>query len=205
MKIHRGSRFARPHGEAQRAASPRPSLPARRCPPRARARDRSSRRCPRCSARTRRRRGARPARAGHERRGVPAASPSSSGMCSRERKGQITSGTVSSTGGSRRSPTRRSRRSETPCSSPNALATAEHARGEVDADHADSGARDRDGDSTGADGEFDDRTAVASSPRRRRTRCPRRRTRSTGRRSPLSSRRAPRGGVYGRSRPVRPG
>ena len=47
-------------------------------------------------------------------RGARAASRSSSGMCSSERNGQITSGTRSSTGGSRRSPRRRSTRCATP-------------------------------------------------------------------------------------------
>ena len=49
---------------------------------------------------------------------------SSVSMCSSVRNGQQTSGTRSATGGSRRSPTRRSSRAATPASSPAARATA---------------------------------------------------------------------------------
>ena len=108
MQLHRGGATRPTAPTAGASASPRPSRPARRCRARARARGRASPRCPRCSERRRRRRAARRARAA---RGPPAVLVSFSllvGMWSSERKGQITSGTRSSTGGSRRSPTRRS-------------------------------------------------------------------------------------------------
>ena len=101
---------------ARACASPRPSRRARRSPARARASGRASPRCLRGSARRRRRRSGRRVEqvaGGAERRSFSA----SVSMCRSERNGQITSGTRSATGGSRRSPRRRSTSSRTPASS----------------------------------------------------------------------------------------
>ena len=69
----------------------------------------------------------------------------------------MTSGTRSSTGGSRRSPRRRS--STAPASPAARSAHLEHRARRVDADHPDAVARDRHRDPPGSDRELDDRAA----------------------------------------------
>ena len=76
-------------------------------------------------------------------------------MCRSERNGIRTSGTRSGTGGSRRSPSRRS--SSTPSVSAYSRDLEHRGRG-VDADHLDAGLRDRE-DPPGAAGELDHRPA----------------------------------------------
>ena len=82
-------------------------------------------------------------------------------MCSSERNGQITSGTRSSTGGSRRSPTRRSTSAPTPCSSASARATSSIPSERSTPITGSPGLRDRHGDASRADGELDDRAVAA--------------------------------------------
>ena len=81
----------------------------------------------------------------------------SSGMCSSERKGQMTSCTRSSTGGSRRSPTRRSTRDRDAVLVGERARDGQHPRGEVDPDHGAPRLRDGNGDPPGPDGQLDDR------------------------------------------------
>ena len=76
--------------------------------------------------------------------------------------GRSTSGTRSSTGGSRRSPRRRSSRSATPAASAGRAGDREHLGRGVDADHVDSGLGDRDRDAARPDRELDDRSAARS-------------------------------------------
>ena len=80
-------------------------------------------------------------------------------MCSRDRNGQMTSGNVPSTGGSRRSPWRRS---SSHAGELGALARdLEHPGRQVDADDLDPRGRDRHGDPPGADAELEHRAARA--------------------------------------------
>ena len=94
-------------------------------------------------ARRRRRRSGRPARAGRAPRGARGAARPRVSMCRSERNGQMTSGTRSVTGGSRRSPRRRSTSSDDAGALGRGARDLEHARRGVDADHVDAGPRDR--------------------------------------------------------------
>ena len=162
VQLHRGRGVARADGQPAASASPRPSRPARRSPAPARARGRAWPRCPRSSERRRRRRAGPRARAASWAARSARSFSSSSAMWRRERNGQMTSGTRSSTGGSRRSPTRRSTSEQTPFSSASARATASIPSERSTPITGTPGLRDRHGDPARADGELDDRAAAAA-------------------------------------------